>query len=191
MWNWINNLFNKKQKNTSVCFQHPANLPPRLAPVPLIANPFPAREINYTLSSDMDSNTAAETARIPLIENALNDFIHDDYFLKYFVDPKNGLDLNQTNGMTALDTVSFIRKSSYHLVISFYWEDTDVIGYHYPDENIIYCNRKFHDIYSITDEMSNVLHEALHAINFQHDFDPTDRRPNSVNYKANSAVENQ
>jgi hypothetical protein len=152
--------------------------------------------ISYTIDGD-HGNTPEENARIPAIQDGVNRYFKSQEFHDYFCTPANGLDLNQTEGLSAENVIKKINSSTAHIVIKFYYSAfTRTIGYRNPGENIVYCNRKYHDGYSINDEISNVAHEFLHIIEvtaplvgFQHDFQATPRRPFSVNYFANSAIE--
>lgn len=152
---------------------------------------------NYSIDGDADYNTDEEMSRLPFIEKMLNEYIMSEQFETFMTDPKNALDLNQTEGLGLSEMIAQIRMSTAHIVVRFYYQPfTRTIGYRNPGENIVYCNRKYHDGYTLTDELSNILHEFLHIINvtgplegFQHDFEATLRRPFSVNYMANKAVE--
>ena len=168
----------------------PAPNPPAVTPAPIAILPEPAEAgSTITLTGD-DTCTPEEISRIPQIVAAIYKAILDPKFKEYFCDPANGLDLGQTNGLTAEQVVNVIRTTKVVAVLSFYYAGfSKVIGYRNPDENIIHCNRKYHDGYTPEQEADNDLHEITHLMNFDHDFDLTPRRPFSVPYMANKAFE--
>lgn len=163
-------------------------------PIAPIANFDPTD--NITLEG-CASNTDEENARIPIIQKELNRFLQSKEFADWLCDAKNGLDLEQTEGLTNIEVVEKIQTSKAHLVVQFYYKFWgNVVGYRNPGSNVVYCNRKYHDNYSIAEEASNLAHEACHIIDvtaplqgFQHDFANTPIRPYSVNYRVNQAFE--
>jgi len=146
--------------------------------------------MNITLIAG-DSCNDKEKLLIPQIEAQIFAAINMQEFHDFMCDPENGLDLDQTNGQTAEEVVATIRTYLVSATIEYYYEDTDIIGYRNEGESVIWCNRKFHDDYSILDESSNVGHEATHLMGYFHDFDYTDRRPFSVCYRFNAFMQKQ
>ena len=151
---------------------------------------------NITLEG-CESNTDEENKRIPLIQKELNRFIQSAEFASWILDSKNAVDLEQTEGLTLGQVLAKLQSSKAHLVVQFYYQRwTTVVGYRNPGSSVVFCNRKYHNNYTIAEEASNLAHEAAHIIDvtaplcgFQHDFDPTPRRPFSVNYRINQAFE--
>jgi len=154
-------------------------------------------EHQFKIIGDKDYNTEDENGRIPDLEHGVNKYLLSKEFEDFMVNPENGLDLDQTEGLSRQGVIDKIKSSKATVQVRFYYSRfSRVVGYRNPGENIIYCNRKYHDSYSLQDEISNIAHEILHIIDvtgplqgFQHDFNATARRPFSVNYRANAAIE--
>ena len=64
----------------------------------------------------------------------------------------------------------------------------NVIGYTYPNTPMQWISRRFFSVFDIKSISSNILHELLHKLNFDHDFKATARRPYSVPYGIGSMV---
>ncbi len=69
------------------------------------------------------------------------------------------------------------------------WRNRSVVGYTYPTTAMTWINRKFFNWYGDKTICSNMIHEHLHKMGFDHDFKSTARRPYSVCYRANYACE--
>ena len=68
------------------------------------------------------------------------------------------------------------------LFTELYYEASNVIGYTDPSVSTIYMNSYFFDRFDASNVAGNMMHEWLHKLGFDHDFDSTDRRPSSVPY---------
>lgn len=83
-----------------------------------------------------------------------------------------------------------------NLAVDDYYTFKGVIGYTYQDTHIIYSNTKFFDSNDLTRENhhmkmtgSNFIHEWGHKLGFDHDFNSTPRRPQSICYQLNEVYE--
>lgn len=175
----------------------PSKANPAHAVTIIVNTPVEPSGFNWTLEGDEYWNTAKEQAKIPLIEAAMNKYLWSNDFENFILNPANGLDINQLEGLTPAQALNKLRSEKIHMVLRFYYDRwTTTVGYRNPGENIVYCNRKYHDYYSIKDEASNLSHEGAHIINvtaplcgFQHDYQDTPRRPFSMNYRINAAYD--
>jgi hypothetical protein len=147
----------------------------------------PERNITIVGNNSCNPN---ELKRIPLIVDKMYSVIFSDDFMAWMCNPSNRLDLEQTNGLTARQCVELLRTKQADAILAFYFSRlTSTVGYRNDGSNIIYCNRKFHNNFSILDEASNVTHEISHLMGFDHDFQNTSRRPYSFPYRINAAFD--
>lgn len=82
-----------------------------------------------------------------------------------------------------------------HLTLHTYYTAKRVIGYGYKNTTDIYLNTKYLGSYQVDDLEdlkkvgSNLTHEHGHDCGFEHDFNATARRKNSIAYLLNDAYE--
>lgn len=95
--------------------------------------------------------------------------------------------LVQTNGKTPAQVVSDLRENNLEAPVHYYYEESNVVGYRNPPKPDIYFNRYFHNNYGVCATASNAAHEWSHSIGYDHDYEPTARRPYSVPYSINAA----
>jgi hypothetical protein len=159
-------------------------------------SPSPAQADNITFKCLVCTTTEQKT--IVEVQKRLNAIVQTKCFHDHFTDPKYRSHLVQTNGLTAEQVVTKIKTSVIkNIPISFYTEDdSGVYGYTYPTDPTIYLNRAYRTAQAVADgdwgmcaEVSNETHESTHKMGFDHDFDSTERRPYSVPYTANYAVD--
>ncbi len=67
--------------------------------------------------------------------------------------------------------------------------ERDVIGYTYVDTSFVYSNTYFFNNAEISGIAGNIIHEWLHKVGFDHDYEVTSRRPASVPYAIGYIVE--
>ena len=72
--------------------------------------------------------------------------------------------------------------------INLYYKNNGVVGYTYPDSKGFWVNDKFFTTYTLSEVAANVVHEWLHKVGFDHDFDRTARREFSVPYGVGTIV---
>jgi hypothetical protein len=65
----------------------------------------------------------------------------------------------------------------------------NVVGYTTPSTSTIYMNTYFYRSATPGDTAANMIHEWMHKIGFDHDYNATARRPYSVPYAIGSLVE--
>lgn len=143
--------------------------------------------------------TKQEAANIKAVEAAIPVITAKDCFARHFTDKNLRSQLIQTNGLSESQVVDLIRTATVKdIPIVFYYpswrQSKNVVGYTNYGEPTIYLNRNFRewDGWSGCQEVSNLLHEVTHKspLNFEHDYKATARRPYSVPYTVNFAVEN-
>ena len=72
---------------------------------------------------------------------------------------------------------------------NFSWFQRNVVGYTTESSDTITLNRRFFSNYTPAEVASNLCHEWLHKLGFEHDFQSTSRRPDSVPYAIGDLVE--
>ena len=183
IYHWVASVIHHMGRNTE------APNPPAETPGPIMTMPEPSTAGDtITLIADKYC-TPEEAANIPNIVKAIYEGMLHPKFKEFLCDPKNGLDLNQINGLTPEQFVEVVRTTKVTATITYYYAWTSTIGYRNEGESIIHCNRRFHDSYTVEEEASNVLHECTHLMGFDHDFRATARRPFSGPYMVNKALE--
>lgn len=176
--------------------KRPVELPtptPVASPSP-ISDPAPVRVGEYNFTFKCSSTcTVGEVKRITETQELIKKFIDSKCFDDAWLSFKR---LEQTNGLKNQGIIDKVRSSSVKdIPIIFYWptwrQSNNVIGYTYPDQPEIYLNRSFRadSTWTVWSEASNLFHESLHKIGFDHDFNSTERRPFSIPYRGNRAVE--
>ncbi len=72
---------------------------------------------------------------------------------------------------------------------NFSWFQRNVVGYTTESSDTVTLNRRFFSSYTPAEVASNLCHEWLHKLGFEHDFKSTARRPHSVPYAIGDLVE--
>ncbi len=72
---------------------------------------------------------------------------------------------------------------------TFSWFQRNVVGYTTESSDTITLNRRFFSSYTPAEVASNLCHEWLHKLGFDHDFRSTANRPHSVPYAIGDLVE--
>jgi len=149
-------------------------------------------ELRYSYKC-AETCTAKEVATVARVETLIQKFIDSKCFEDAWHSFKR---IEQSNGLNADGIIKKVRESSVkNIPLVFYWptwrQSKSVIGYTYEGSPEIYLNRSFRQASYWNDwaEASNEFHETLHKIGFDHDFKVTERRPYSVPYLGNRAVE--
>lgn len=170
---------------------------PEPTPTPVVAvtpSPSPVDSEKPHFSFKCASTcTSAEVKRIAETQTLIEKFINSTCFDEAWLSFKR---LEQSNGLKNQGIIDKIRNSQVKdIPIVFYWptlfQSKSVIGYTYPDSPEIYLNRSFRtsSSWTVWSEASNLFHESLHKIGFDHDYNATERRPYSIPYRGNRAVE--
>lgn len=175
--------------------KHPAPTPAPVAsatPSPTATPAIESGKPRFTFKCGSGCTTA-EVKRIADTQALIQKFIDSKCFEDAWLSFKR---IEQSNGLKAQGIIEKIRAASVKdIPIIFYWptlfQSKSVIGYTYPDQPEIYLNRRFRNdtTWTVWSEASNLFHESLHKIGFDHDFNATERRPFSVPYLGNRAVE--
>jgi hypothetical protein len=72
---------------------------------------------------------------------------------------------------------------------NFSWFQRNVVGYTTESSDTVTLNRRFFSSYTPAEVASNLCHEWLHKLGFDHDFRSTANRPHSVPYAIGDLVE--
>ena len=155
------------------------------------AKPTPIGFVGYTIKCQQC--TEAEKLRMAEVEKLQTRVIADKCMDEAWASFKR---IEQSNGLDGAGIVKHIRSSGIKdIPIIFYWpsfwQSKKVIGYTYSGSPEIYLNRTFRtsNKWSVWAELSNAFHELLHKLGFGHDSKATARRPFSVPYLGNRAIE--
>lgn len=155
-----------------------------------IPTPTPYAECStkeHAIFSPLRNHTADEAKVVGKSQELVNTLIDSSCFEQFFL----ARDLIQTESRTNKEVVDHIRSQKCFTIpvemYSAWW--SKVVGYRQPPSLTIYTNRKFHAGANACDRASNLFHEWLHSVGYGHDFKATIRRPKSVPYSANAAVE--
>ncbi len=145
------------------------------------------------------SNCDAREAKIFEQVNVLADqVVQSQCFADHFIKPEYRSQLIQTNGLSRQGVVSLIQGTKIVVPVEMYYDKGNVAGYTNPSTPVVFLNRYFrtqwdydNGYWGVCAEVSNGVHEATHKapMSFDHDFNNTSRRPYSVPYSANFAVD--
>lgn len=69
------------------------------------------------------------------------------------------------------------------------WFSRNVVGYGTEGGDTITTNRRFFSSFDAAEVAGHLGHEWLHKVGFEHDFNPTARRPESVPYELGELIE--
>lgn len=162
------------------------------APKPVVVAPPLDTEVNT--GNDIDivtvvkyyNFTQKEREKIDKAEKKLNDLLGGNCFKNFMLEA----DLIQTNNRSNLEVIEHLKKSHYNIKLSMYRKRfSKVVGYTTPSSDQLNFNRKYWDGMSVCDAASNYMHELSHKFGYGHDYKATTRRPKSVPYTLNRAVE--
>lgn len=173
---------------------------PQSTPTPspaVVTLPTPGEVAVPNLTFKCTNCDARETAIIAQMQVKANAVIKTQCFADHFILTKFRSNLVQTNGLTREQVVNKIRTTVIHdIPLTMYNGRRGVYGYTNPGTATIFLNRYYrtqwdydNDYWSIDSETSNAVHEATHKMGFDHDYYNTARRPSSVPYTANYAVD--
>jgi hypothetical protein len=148
--------------------------------------------------SAAEKNKLAQAAGV--LERVLNSVEFRDAVLSHRFQGKEGY--ADDSGMTNQQIYDAIRagKESYDQsadgeadfnldLRTFSWFQRNVVGYTTESSDTITLNRRFFSNYTPAEVASNLCHEWLHKLGFEHDFRSTGRRPHSVPYAIGDLVE--
>jgi hypothetical protein len=69
-----------------------------------------------------------------------------------------------------------------------FYKKWNVVGYTYPGNYPIYTNKYYFNTFTAAQIAGNLTHEWLHKIGFEHDFNRTAQRPDSIPYAIGEIV---
>ena len=136
-----------------------------------------------------------------LIEASIADMevvLSSEEFAKAFAEEvaySNNLEgeLSKWRKKTTPEILDYLLKTPIKLEIKTYYTSRRVIGYGLASDDLIRVNTKYLSQYTVDDPWdrmevgSNLCHEHSHNIGFDHDFERTRRRKNSLSYLLNDA----
>ena len=147
--------------------------------------PQPTTQAQTIIFSPVKGYTKEEAAVLVVAQRLVNESIQSSCFERFFM----SRDLIQTGGLTNSGVIKKIQDARLIVPVTMYEKFySNVVGYRQPPDDTIYTNRKFHAGATACARASNLGHEALHDVGFGHDFNPTTRRPFSVNYSYNAMM---
>lgn len=161
---------------------------PAPAPVP---EPSPSPTARITLTCDRTC-TAHEREKVAKAEAIINEIRTRPCFQDMFLKPELSSQLVQTGGRTREEVVQDLATREARATVTYYWRPGKVVGYRNPGSSVIHFNRYIHGRKKNDNEWmtaSNGFHEVSHVMGYTHDYKPTKRRPYSVSYRINRAVE--
>jgi hypothetical protein len=141
-----------------------------------------------------ESCTQAEKDSLPALVAKLIDIEDGECFNEYLLDPKNGLDTEQLNGLTPVQAINVVTNAQVHTTLSYFYRPRNwftkviVVGEERGDDKV-YANRAAWEFLPICDKISNLAHEISHQNGFSHDFSNTSKRPYSMPYEINQAID--
>jgi hypothetical protein len=149
---------------------------------------------HITLISDHDYTTEAERKKIAEAEILLNRIFQSACFFDALANRK----LVQTEGRTPVEVATHLQSLSGQLPVQIYyrcwgrWPCTSAVAYRDVGSDIIHLNRAYFTLKLESIEWASTLgHEGVgHVLGgYGHDFKATTRRPYSVPYSINYAIE--
>lgn len=162
----------------SVTTPTPSSTP---APSPS-SSPDPATKKLHVTFTNLDGYSGDNLVGVKNAEILLDKVI-DSECLSEFNDQRG---LIWTNGRTSREVTKHVRSKYGSVDVIMYYEDNGVVGFREIGE--IHTNRKFAAGTNDCDRMSNLGHEWLHELEYDHGFWPSRSRPYTVPYSFNAAV---
>jgi hypothetical protein len=165
---------------------------------PVITNPQPSPTPQKGIVLVPVNASKEESAKIKDAEKLINQIVGT----KCFYDTLAGRQLVQTDGRTPAEVASHIKSLSGTIKVNMYYRcmsfgfkclaPTSAVAYRDPPATDVYMNRAYFYVQmSALEWASTLAHEALgHSLgNYDHDYNPTDRRPYSVPYSIGFVIE--
>lgn len=132
--------------------------------------------------------TAVEVQRLAAAQKLANEMIHSPCFEKFWLARK--LDPVQTKNKTNAELLLQLRTTIFEAPVEYYYSWKSTIGYRDPGNPKIHFNRKYHDGFNECNTVSNGVHEWTHsALEWEHDYKDTARRPYSGPYSVNAGAD--
>jgi hypothetical protein len=145
---------------------------------------------NYTLASSRSKVLKAEqlllkVIRSPEFKKAVLEYTYRLKGKKYAGFSTTSLTRQQVYEKIIAGAESYLKQDNNRmdLTLTLYTDnDSNTVGYTYPNKKTVYVNTKFFYDNEPVYVAQNMMHEWLHKIGFDHDFEETLRRPYSVPY---------
>jgi hypothetical protein len=159
-----------------------------LAPAPVLASTFDVRAklLGFSRNQEEKVHKAIELIKLVVASDEFKNAIYSKTYggKRTFVD-NNGLSNRQIYQkiLEASEQMNRLGKNNrMDVELQLYFDNSNVVGYTYPNVARIWMNRKFFDVYDPTQVADNLFHEWLHKIGFTHDFQYSPSRDHSVPY---------
>ena len=146
--------------------------------------PYPTTPVGPMLIIGKCTNcTVKELAYIREAEAKMNEVVAGTCFQSKL----QSLPLIQTNGKTPTEVVQSLLGAEVKIDVEMYYTLKRVLGYTLPTAKKEWLNRRYMLRWSVCDLGSLLAHETSHKVGYDHDFQATARRPQSVPYSINTA----
>jgi len=157
--------------------------------LPLMA--LPARELSIKVNAA--NFTAAQNVKIKaaasLLEKVVNSYEFREKVLDFqYLGQSQFASTNLSNNnvyqkiMTGKEQLSLVEDKTLNLELRPYYTWRSVVAYTTPQSTQVNFNTKYLNYYTAADIAKTIMHEWLHKIGFNHDYNVTSRRPYSVPY---------
>jgi hypothetical protein len=129
-------------------------------------------------------------AAVRILETVVNSQEFKVELLNYTFIDTNGLTNYQIYNliMSGKEILSLEEDNEIDVDISMYYRWNSVIGYTYPNTLRTWINRRFFNRMTTAEIASNIMHENLHKLGFDHSFYYNKQRQNSVPYAIGSMI---
>lgn len=132
--------------------------------------------------------TDKEKSRLAKAEKLANEMIQSQCFEKFWM--KAELDSAQNKNKSNAELLNQLKTARFTAPVHYYYSLKNVVGYRNPGKPDIYFNRKYHNNFNECNTVSNAIHEWSHAaLEWDHDYKATERRPRSGPYTLNAAAD--
>jgi len=164
-----------------------------LAEVELNA-PVPQAALNFDVQLELANFSSSHERKVYQASELIKQVIASEEFKDRVIGHvyKGKKQFSNNNGLTNKQIYKKIIEGSEQLkpgkdntmnlkLVSYYSGNT-VVGYTYPHALNVWMNEKFLNQYSAAKITTNMIHEWLHKLGFDHDYESTPSRPYSVPY---------
>ncbi|HXH31282.1 MAG TPA: hypothetical protein VNJ01_10760 [Bacteriovoracaceae bacterium] len=154
----------------------------------------PTLALTFETNLKVINASSAQMAKIQAAEEHIKGVIASEAFRTKVINHSyggrqtyvdNGGYNNQTIYNKILDgaeELSSTKNNTMDLEVELYYENSSTVGYTYANTRRIYVNTKFFNYYTAKEVAGNLMHEWLHKVGFEHDFNYSTSRDYSVPY---------
>lgn len=203
---WISSLFHRGTVTTPRTTPAPSNSTPAPTPTPTTPRPVDTFEPSAPMRVSLGQVTGyspAERQKLDrattLMANVLNSREFRDAVLSAEFAGKPGFASDTRSPQEVYATIRAARENytdaadgevDLNLKLeNFSWFQRHTVGYTTESSDTLTTNRRFYSGFDETEVAGHLAHEWLHKLGFEHDFNATARRPDSVPYELGELVE--